>query len=148
MSSPPSSQKEVLDNLLLEFSKLKAYADAIRQQIELTANILTELALSKSSLEEIRARNGEGEVLVHVGAGNYIRVQIESLKNVIVGVGAGFSVEKSISDAIGEMETKIKQGQEQSLRLQDQYGKVSQRLALLQEQIDSIYAKVEATGQA
>ncbi|MDI9644968.1 MAG: prefoldin subunit alpha [Candidatus Verstraetearchaeota archaeon] len=148
MSSTPPPRKEVLDELLLEFSNLKAYADALRQQIELTANILTELALSKSSLEEIKARGGEGEVLVHVGAGNYIRVQLHALNNVIMGVGAGFSVEKSVSDAIAEMETRIRQGQEQSLKLQEQYGKVSQRLAQLQEQIDSIYARLEATGQA
>lgn len=148
MTSPPPSQREVLDELLLEFSNLKAYADAIRQQIELTTNILAELVLSKSSLEEINARGGNGEVLVHVGAGNHIRVQLNSVQSVIVGVGAGYSVEKSISDAIAEMESRIKQAQEQSVKLQDQYSKVSQRLVQVQEQVDSLYAKLEATGQA
>ncbi|MEJ5292375.1 MAG: prefoldin subunit alpha [Candidatus Methanosuratincola sp.] len=148
MSSPQPSQKEVLDELLLEFSNLKAYADAVRQQIELTTNILAELVLSKSSLEEIRERGGNGEVLIHVGAGNHIRVQLDSVQSVIVGIGAGFSIEKGISEAIAEMESRIKQAQEQSVRLQDQYSKVSQRLAQVQEQVDSIYAKLEATGQA
>ncbi|MBC7127451.1 MAG: prefoldin subunit alpha [Candidatus Methanosuratus sp.] len=148
MTSPQPSQKEVLDELLLEFSNLKAYADAIRQQIELTTNILAELVLSKSSLEEIKARGGNGEVLIHVGAGNHIRVQLNSVQSVIVGVGAGYSVEKDISDAIAEMESRIKQAQEQSAKLQDQYSKVSQRLVQIQDQVDSIYAKLEATGQA
>lgn len=148
MTSPQPSQKEVLDELLLEFSNLKAYADAIRQQIELTTNILAELVLSKSSLEEINARGGNGEVLIHVGAGNHIRVQLNSVQSVIVGVGAGYSVEKDISDAIAEMESRIKQAQEQSAKLQDQYSKVSQRLVQIQDQVDSIYAKFEATGQA
>jgi len=148
MTSPHPSQKEVLDELLLEFSNLKAYADAIRQQIELTTNILAELVLSKSSLEEIKARGGNGEVLIHVGAGNHIRVQLNSVQSVIVGVGAGYSVEKDISEAIAEMESRIKQAQEQSAKLQDQYGKVSQRLVQVQDQVDSIYAKLEATGQA
>jgi len=148
MSSPQPSQKEVLDELLLEFSNLKAYADAVRQQIELTTNILAELVLSKSSLEEIRERGGNGEVLIHVGAGNHIRVQLNSVQSVIVGIGAGFSIEKGISEAISEMESRIKQAQEQSVRLQDQYSKVSQRLAQVQEQVDRIYAKLEATGQA
>ncbi len=148
MTSPQPSQKELLDELLQEFSNLKAYADAIRQQIELTTNVLAELVLSKSSLEEIKARDGKGEVLVHVGAGNYISVQLNSVQTVIVGVGAGISVEKSISDAIAEMDSRIKQAQEQSVRLQDQYNKVSQRLVQVQDQVDRIYTKLEATGQA
>jgi len=148
MTYPQPSQKEVLDELLLEFSNLKAYADAVHQQIELTTNILAELVLSKSSLEEIKERGGNGEVLIHVGAGNHIRVQLNSVQSVIVGIGAGYSIEKGISEAIAEMESRIKQAQEQSVKLQDQYSKISQRLAQVQEQVDSIYEKFEATGQA
>lgn len=148
MSATPPSQKEVLDELLLEFSNLKSYAEAIRQQIELTTNVLAELVLSKSSLEEIKAREGNGEVLVHVGAGNHIRVQLQSVQSVIVGVGAGYSVEKSLTDAISEMESRIKQAQEQSVKLQEQFARVSQRLEQIQDQVDAIYAKLEASGQA
>lgn len=152
MSQPKQPQrlppKEELDNLLVEFSNLKAYADAIRQQLDLTTNVIAELILSKASMSEIKAREGKGDVMIHIGAGNYIRAQLQDVKNVVIGIGAGVSVEKSLDDAIAEIDSRIKQAQEQSGYLQNQYVQASTRMSQIQPRIDQLYSQVEAAGQA
>jgi len=144
--SPPP--KEALDPLLVEFSNLKAYSDVIRQQIEFATGILAELALSKAALQEIKSREGKGEILIHIGGGNYIRTQLQDAKTVVVGVGAGVSIEKSLDDAISDIDGRTKLAQEQINSLQNQYLQIATRMDQLQTKIDQLYSQLEASGQA
>ncbi len=147
MSKLPSP-KESLDPLLAEFSNMRAYGDAIRQQLEFVSGIIAEYALSKAALEEVKKREGKGETLIHIGAGNYISVELKGVKTVVVGIGAGVSVEKSIDDAISEIDSRVKAAQEQMGALQNQFSQVSGRMQQLQGQIDQLYGQLEASGQA
>jgi prefoldin alpha subunit len=148
--SPPSSSssKEALDPLLVEFSNLRGYCDAMRQQIEFTTGIIAELSLSKAALQEIKSREGKGETLIHIGGGNYIKTQLQDVKTVVVGVGAGVSLEKSLDDAISDIDGRLKLAQEQMTSLQNQYLQIAARMEQLQTKIDQIYSQLEATGQA
>jgi len=142
------SPKEALDPLLAEFSNLRAYGDAIRQQLELISNVIAEYSLSRAALEEVRKREGKGETLIHVGAGNYITAELKGVKTVVVGIGAGVSVEKSIDDAISEIDGRVKEAQERLVALQNQFVQISTRMQQLQGRIDQLYGQLEATGQA
>lgn len=140
--------KEELDPLLVEFSNLKAYADVLRQQIDFTTGAIAELTLSKASLYEIKNRDGKAEVLIHIGAGNYIRAHLQDVNTVVVGVGSGISVEKTIDNAISDIEERVKRAQAQLSSLQNQYLQVAARLDQLQVRIDQLYTQIEASGKA
>ncbi|MBM5805600.1 MAG: prefoldin subunit alpha [Candidatus Verstraetearchaeota archaeon] len=144
----PASPKEALDPLLVEFSNLKAYSDMIRQQLEFATGVIAELALSKVALQEIKSREGKGETLLHIGGGNYIRTQLQDVKTVVVGVGAGVSIEKSLDDAITDIDGRTKLAQNQINSLQNQYLQIATRMEQLQAKIDQLYAQLEASGQA
>jgi prefoldin alpha subunit len=140
--------KEALDPLLVEFSNMRAYGDAIRQQLEFVSGVIAEYTLSRLALEEVRKRKGKGETLIHIGAGNYISAELKDVKTVVVGIGAGVSVEKSIDDAISEIEGRVKAAQEQLVALQNQFVQISTRMEQLQGKIDQLYGQLEASGQA
>jgi prefoldin alpha subunit len=146
--SQQNSPKEALDPLLVEFSNLRAYGDAIRQQLEFVSGVIAEYTLSRAALEEVRKREGKGETLIHIGAGNYISAELKDVKTVVVGIGAGVSVEKSIEDAISEIDGRVKAAQEQLVALQNQFVQISTRMQQLQERIDQLYGQLEASGQA
>jgi prefoldin alpha subunit len=147
MSQQPSP-KESLDPLLVEFSNLRAYGDAIRQQLEFVSGVIAEYSLSRAALEEVKKRGGKGETLIHIGAGNYISAELKGVKTVVVGIGAGVSVEKSIEDAISEIDGRVKAAQEQLIALQNQFVQISARMQSLQGRIDQLYGQMEASGQA
>jgi len=144
----PASPKEALDPLIAEFSNLRGYSDVMRQQIEFTSGIIAELSLSKAALQEIKSREGKGETLIHIGGGNYIKTQLQDVKTVVVGVGAGVSIEKSLDEAISEIDGRMKLAQEQMTSMQSQYLQVATRMEQLQTKIDQIYSQLEAAGQA
>lgn len=147
MNQQPSP-KDALDPLLVEFSNFRAYADAIRQQLEFVSGVIAEYSLSRAALEEVRKREGKGETLIHIGAGNYISAELKSVKTVVVGIGAGVSVEKSIDEAVSEIDGRVKAAQEQLVALQNQYVQVTTRMQQLQGRIDQLYGELEASGQA
>ncbi len=142
------SPREALDPLLVEFTNLRAYGDAVRQQLELISTVIAEHSLSRAALEEIKKREGKGETLIHIGAGNYITADLKDVKTVVVGIGAGVSVEKSIDDAMAEIDGRMKEAQERMVALQNQFVQISTRMQQLQGRIDQLYGQLEATGQA
>jgi len=142
------SPREALDPLLVEFTNLTAYGDAVRQQLELISTVIAEHSLSRAALEEIKKREGKGETLIHIGAGNYITADLKDVKTVVVGIGAGVSVEKSIDDAMAEIDGRMKEAQERMVALQNQFVQISTRMQQLQGRIDQLYGQLEATGQA
>lgn len=144
----PASPKETLDPLLAEFSNLRGYSDVMRQQMEFTTGVIAELSLSKAALQEIKSREGKGETLIHIGGGNYIKTQLQDVKTVVVGVGAGVSIEKTLDEALSEIDGRTKFAQEQLTSMQNQYLQVAARMEQLQAKIDQIYSQLEAAGQA
>jgi len=146
--APALAPNDELNALLQDFTQLKSYGEAMRQQIEFTTNVIAELVLSRNCLEEISKRGGNGETLVHIGAGNYVRAEIRDVKSVVVGIGADVSVEKSLESALADVESRLKQGQEQALALQNQYNQVTAKLQQLQARIDQLYGQIENAGRA
>jgi prefoldin alpha subunit len=136
-----------MDPILAEYTQLRGYAETIRQQLEMASGVLTEFALSKATLDEIKKRGGEGETLIHIGAGNYVRTSLHDVKTVVVGIGAGVSVEKPIDDAMTEIDQRMKSAQEQIMSMQSQYNQVVGKMGQLQGRIDQMYSQLQASGQ-
>jgi prefoldin alpha subunit len=134
-------QKEDINALILELSNLQSYAEVLRQQIELSNNAIIELTMSKLSLEEIKRRGGNAEILIPIGAGNFIRASIKDVNSVIVNVGANVSIEKGIDIAISDIEEKIRKIQSQIETLRNQYIQVISRIEELQVKISQLSEK-------
>jgi prefoldin alpha subunit len=145
MSNKQPPSKEALE---AEFSYLSAYGDALRQQVQLFSNIIAEFTLSRAALDEVRKREGKGETLIHIGAGNYIQAELKDVKTVVVGIGTGVSVERSLDEAISEIDSRVKDAQEKFVSLQSQFAQISARMQQLQTMNEQLYGQREATGQA
>lgn len=147
MSEEPQfkSPSEELDALVLEFSNLKTYADVLRQQIEISTSAIMELVMSKNSLSEIKLLRGNAEVLLPIGAGNYVKAYLKDVNKIIVNVGAGVAIEKSIEEAISNIEDKIKKIQSHVSSLQSQYIQVITRMDQLQVRINELYSQIESS---
>ncbi len=147
-AAPKLAPDDELNVLMQEFTQLKNYGDAMRQQAEFTTNVIAELVLSRNSLEEISKRGGKGETLIHIGAGNYVKAELKGVKSVVVGIGANVSIEKNLESAIAEVEARLKQAQEQAMTVQNQHAQIAARMQQLQARIDQLYAQIENAGQA
>ncbi len=67
-------------------------------------------------------------LFVPIGGGSYIRAKLESAEKVIVGMGAGVSVEKSLSEAKETVGNRIAQLEKTRRSLQQQLTQVAQKM--------------------
>jgi prefoldin alpha subunit len=89
---------------------------------------LTEINYAKMTLEGLEKEKKDLPLFVPIGGGSYIRAKLESAEKVIVGMGAGVSVEKSLSEAKETVGNRISQLETTKRSLQQQLAQVAQKM--------------------
>ena len=95
---------------------------------------LQELATSKLTLEGIKNLTKGDEILVPIGASSFVRARIDDTAQVIAGIGANVSVDRSIDDATKNLEERITLIEAKIKENQENYMNVAERLEELTAQ--------------
>jgi prefoldin alpha subunit len=123
-----ATQEETLRRLIVELRLLEGTADVLQSRLNFVNAVLTELNQAKMTLEGLEKEKEEVPLFVPIGGGSYIRAKLESADKIIVGMGAGVSVEKSISEAKETVENRIAQLEKTRQTLQQQLTQVAQKI--------------------
>jgi len=83
----------------MEIRLLEQRAEALESRINMINAVQTDSSYAGATLETLEKENPNTELLVPVGGGSYIRARLETLDKVIVGIGSGVSVEKTLFEA-------------------------------------------------
>ena len=85
-----------LQNSYLEFQMLDQQLKQAQKQLQLLEEQLVEIIFTIQSLDELKEVKQGTEILVPVNSGVYAHATLGEVKDVVVNVGAGTAVEKSI----------------------------------------------------
>ena len=109
-------------------STLEGSARTLESRLAVVDTALSEILIANSTLEGIKNKLKGTEALVPVGAGSFIRVELADSEKIVMGVGAGVSLEKSVNDSIESL--KNRQGDLEKLRmsLQQQLSQIALRI--------------------
>jgi len=123
-----ATNEETLRQLVVELRLLEGTANTLQSRLNFVNAILTELNYAKMTLEGLEKEKKNVPLLVPIGGGSYIRAKLGSAEKVIVGMGAGVSVEKSMSEAKETVGTRISQLAKTRGSLQQQFTQVAQKI--------------------
>lgn len=123
-----SVNEETLRRLIVELRLLEGTANTLQSRLNFVNAILTELNYAKMTLEGLEKEKEDVPLFVPIGGGSYIRAKLESADKVIVGMGAGVSVEKPLSEAKETVENRIAQLEKTRRTLQHQLTQVAQKM--------------------
>lgn len=123
-----ATNEETLRRLIVELRLLEGTANTLQSRLNFVNAILTELNYAKMTLEGIETEKKDVPLFVPIGGGSYIRAKLESAEKVIVGMGAGVSVEKSMSEAKETVGNRIAQLEKTRRSLQQQLTQVAQKI--------------------
>jgi prefoldin alpha subunit len=123
-----ATNEETLRRLIVELRLLEGTANTLQSRLNFVNAILTELNYAKMTLEGLEKEKEDVPLFVPIGGGSYIRAKLESAEKVIVGMGAGVSVEKSLSEAKETVGSRIAQLEKTRRTLQQQLTQVAQRM--------------------
>ncbi len=104
--------------------------------------MLTELNYAKLTLGGLEKEDDDASLFVPIGGGSYIRAKLESTEKIIVGMGAGISVEKSLSEAKETVGNRVAQLEKTRGTLQQQFTQVAQKMEEDQTKLQELSQKL------
>lgn len=108
--------------------------DALQQQANLVQMSLTDLDNALRSLATLEGKGEGQEILVPIGAGSFVFTRLASPDRVIIGLGAGVSVEKSYADSRGIIQSRKAELEKALLETSGAMERVAAELAGLQQE--------------
>ena len=133
-----------------EVQTLRSYAAEYSQQFELLSQQLrfiesarAESLASIEALETLAAADGEVSTLLSLGGGVSVRATVLDTKKMLVGIGAGVTVEKSTEEAVSFLRDRIIEMDASGKRLSESLGNLQSQMAAIEQRIQEIYASAQ-----
>jgi prefoldin alpha subunit len=106
-----TKEEEITRNLtLIEYYKQQL--ESIDMQLQYLQSTLADYQRAKITVEQLHAVDENSELLIPVGAGTFVNGSLKNASNVLIGVGAGIVIEKTVDEAVLKLEERIKRLQE------------------------------------
>jgi len=120
----------------------------LQSRISMMNSAVTELRLSNVTLEGLENQKKGTPLFVPVGGGSYVKAKLETSKQVIVGIGADVAVEKSLTEAKAETETRLVDMENTRKALVEQLNQVYAKLQENNAKMEEISAKLRKGEQS
>jgi len=137
-----SKEEEELNKLSIEMRFLEQTAETLQQRIGMINAAITDLTYANMTLEGIEKEKDDSELLVPIGSSSYIKVKLATADTVIVGMGAGVSVEKTLPEAKAIVKERLEELKKTMTSAQQQYAQVIQRINSGRNQLQNLLTRV------
>ncbi|MCW4053833.1 MAG: prefoldin subunit alpha [Candidatus Bathyarchaeota archaeon] len=137
-----SKQEEELNRLSIEMRLLEQTAESLQQRIGMINAAIMDLTYANMTLEGIEKEKDNAELLVPIGSSSYIKVKLANADTVVVGMGAGVSVEKTLPEAKAIVKERLDELEKTMKSAQQQFAQVAQRINSGRSQLQNLLARV------
>jgi prefoldin alpha subunit len=129
------------EEVLREYEHYRNQLEMHQQNLSLIDNSLQELKIVNKSLDEIKDTKKNSDVFVPIGQDSFIKAKITDTGNVVVGIGAGVAVKKSIEDAKKDIDERITDIEKVKKNNTSNFEQVVSKLRELEPSVQSIMAQ-------
>ena len=138
-----NSQEEELRKLSVELRLLEQTAQTLQQRISVMNAALTDLTYANMTLDGIKKEKENAQLLVPIGGSSYIKVRLAIVDKVIVGMGAGVSIEKTLPEAKTIVNQRLSDLQKNMNSAQQQFSQIIERLNSGRKRLESILSSAQ-----
>jgi prefoldin alpha subunit len=140
--------QETFRRLAVELRILEGTADAMQSRLNLVVAALSELNLAKMTLEGTEKETQDAPLFVPIGGGSFVKAKLDSTDKVIVGMGAGVSIEKTLTEAKATIQGRIDEMEKTRISLQQQLVQVVNRMQENKNRLDELTVKLNRAENA
>ena len=130
----PAAHEEQIRELIANIQVNQQRMEALQQQASLVQMSLTDLDNALKALTTLEGKGEDQELLVPIGAGSFVHAKLADPDKVIIGLGAGVSVEKNFADSKGIIQSRRGELEKALLETTSVMDQVAQELARLQQE--------------
>jgi prefoldin alpha subunit len=132
--------EEELRRLSMEMRYLEQTAETLQQRIGMVNAAITDLAYANMTLDGIEKEKENAELLVPIGGSAYVKVKLADSNKVIVGMGAGVSVEKTLQEAKTTLKERLDELEKTMNSAQQQFTQVAERINTGRNRLETLLA--------
>ncbi|MEA3255220.1 MAG: prefoldin subunit alpha [Candidatus Altiarchaeota archaeon] len=137
-------KRQELQRVLVELETYKKQMESLRNEIQLLGSTMEELGSSLTALDALKENKAGTEILVSIGSGSFIRAELKDTGKVIVGAGAGVSIEKDVDEAKEILKKRGEEITKTMEKLQTGAVELNNRLVNLNEEYDRLAREIQA----
>jgi prefoldin alpha subunit len=132
--------EEELRKIGVELRFLEQTAEALQNRINMINAVGTDLSYASATLESLEKEKENSELLVPIGGTSYIMAKLDNPDKIIVGIGAGVSLEKTRQEARDIIKKRLEDLDKTRLSMQQQFTQVAQKINEDREKLDALVA--------
>jgi prefoldin alpha subunit len=137
-----SKSEEELRKISVELRMLEQTAEALQSRLNMIHAVATDLTYASTALESLDKEKENTELLVPIGGTSYIRARLDNPDKVIVGMGAGVSVEKTREEAKGIIKKRLEDLDKTRASMQQQFARVAEKINEDRDKFEALVAAV------
>jgi prefoldin alpha subunit len=107
---------------------LEQTAETLEQRIGMVNAAISDLTIANMTLDGIEKEKENAEILAPIGGNAYIKTKLADTNTVIVGMGAGVSVEKTVAEAKVILKERLDELEKTMNAAQQQFSQVAERI--------------------
>ena len=133
-----SRTEEEVRKLSMQLRYFEQTAESLQQRLSMLNAALTDLSYASMTLDNVEKEKENAEMLVPIGGSNYISVKLATPDKVVVGMGAGVSVEKSLPDAKVIVKERMEELQKTQVSAHQQLMQIGERINQDRSRMESL----------
>ncbi len=133
--------------MYLEAENYRRQLEGISAQIQVLEAAMAETEAAIKALDSLKEANKGDEILVPIGSGSFIKGEIKDKESVIIGIGAGISVEKKVSEAKKILDKRQKDMQGAMEKMRNGATEANKKLMELNSKSEGIIREIQAGEQ-
>ena len=137
-----SKEEEELRKLSVEMRFLEQTAETLQQRMSMMNAAITDLIYANMTLEGIEQEKKNAELLVPIGGSSYVKVKLANPDKVVVGMGAGVSIEKTLPEAKAIVKERLDELEKTMRSAQQQFAQVAERVNAGRNRLESLLSTV------
>jgi len=144
LSQPkPLSEEEErrLQNLAVELRLLEGMVGEIRARMGTIDAFLRELTLAKTTLENVGSLEVGDEILIPIGGGSFLKAKLADKDKVVIGIGAGVTVEKPLKEAVSLVDSRVAELGKARSSMEQQLNQVLERMEIVRGELQKFLSR-------
>ncbi len=121
----------------IQFQLMQSNIQMLQEREGVLIKKMEELQKTKMAFEELDSTK-KGDAFIPVGSGNFVSGNITDTDNVLVGIGSGVAIKKTMKDAVKIMDDRIDMIEKELKGISDEGQKLLPKLVKLQNEIEKL----------
>jgi prefoldin alpha subunit len=142
-----AKDEDELRKLSIEMRYLEQTAEALQQRISMVNAALTDIKYANLTLNGIEKEKENSEMLVPIGGSSYLKVKLADSNKVIIGLGSGVSIEKTLPEARANLKERLDELEKTMLSAQQQFSQVAERINSGRGRLETMLTNARAGNQ-